>query len=544
MPLPDGGRLAWPPPSLAQVNRDLDRWGAWYSGDPDQLASAYQGAVRTSPWSGSGAPDRPSQYAGGVVGAASRLFWGSPQPRNTEQPKLHVPVAGDIAAMSADLLFGDQPELISANQDDATQARLDLYVERGLMSDLRESAEVQAAMGGVFLRVVWDAELADACWVTAHSPETVTPEWRFNRLVAATITTELKRDSAHVTRWLERHEAGAIYHGVYEGTDAQIGRPVPLADYPETAGFADLVNADGAILTNVPRMTMIYVPNVRPNRLWRNVRLAANFGRSDYAGSEQVMDALDETWTSLMRDIRLGKARLVVPQTALESMGAGNGAIFDQDREIFTGLQLSLSPDQDAISQVQFAVRFNEHLTTAQSLVEQIVRSAGYSMQTFSGEGEGGGVTATEIQAREKRSLTTRDRKIGYWTIALQELLETMLLIDNEIFRAATTPDAPDVDFPEAVSPDPSATATTVKTLADAQAASTETLVRMVHPEWDDDQVAAEVDAITGGELGRAQKVAGVATQLGTASALGGIDPATAQGLIDRIGGGGAQPGS
>lgn len=537
MPLPSGGRMAWPPPQLAPVIKDMERWGAWYSGSPDQLTSAYQGSTRTSPWVGPGSPDRPAQYAGGMVGAAARLFWGAPQPRGAEQPKLHVPVAGDIATISADLLFGDQPELEAASADDSTQARLDLYVERGLMSDLREAAEVQAAIGGVFLRVVWDADLADACWVTSHSPETVVAEWRFNRLVAATITTEIKRTSSHVTRWLERHESGAIFHGVYEGTADQLGRQVPLADYPETAAFADLVNADGAILTNVDRMTMVYVPNVRPNRLWRNVRDAANLGRSDYAGSEQVMDSLDETWTSLIRDVRLGKARLVVPQTALDSMGPGNGALFDQDREVFTGLQLSLQPDQDAITQVQFAIRFNEHLATAQALVEQIVRSAGYSMQTFSGETEGGGVTATEIQAREKRSLTTRDRKIGYWTIALQELLETMLLIDNEVFRAATTPDAPSVAFPEAVSPDPSAVATTVKTLADAQAASIETRVRMVHPEWDDDMVAAEVDAISGGELGRAQQVAGVATQLGTASALGSLDQGTAQELMARIGG-------
>jgi A118 family predicted phage portal protein len=544
MPLPTGGRMAWPPAALAPVVKDMERWGAWYSGSSDQLAAAYGGATALTPWAGPGAPDRPSTYRGGVVGAVARMFWGQPQPRGEEQPRLHVPIAGDIASMSADLLFGDQPELVAASADDATQARLDLYVERGLISDLRESAEIQAAIGGVYLRVVWDAELADYPWITAHSPETVTPEWRFNRLVAATITTELYRQNTKVVRWLERHESGAIFHGVYEGTENELGRPVPLADYPETEPFALLVNADGAILTNVPRMTMVYIPNVRPNRLWRNIRLAANLGRSDYAGSEQVMDALDETWTSWMRDIRLGKSRLIIPQTALDSMGPGNGAYFDADREIFTGLQLSLQPDQDAITQVQFAIRVADHQATAQSQVEQIVRSAGYSMQTFSGETDGSGVTATEVRAREQRSLTTRDRKIGYWTIALSELLETLLLIDNEIFRAGTTPDAPTIAFPEAVSPDPSNVANTIKLLSDAAAISTETKVRMFHPEWDDDQVMAEVDSITGGALGQAQRVAGVATQLGTASALGSIDQGVAQAMMAQIGGGGAQPGT
>lgn len=100
-------------------------------------------------------------------------------------------------------------------------------------------------------------------------------------------------------------------HVLYEGTGGNIGRSVPLTERPETAGFVDLLGADGlSIKTGLTVLTAAYVPNMLPNRR----RRGSPFGRSDYAAPiHDQFDALDETWTSWMRDVRLACGRLIVP---------------------------------------------------------------------------------------------------------------------------------------------------------------------------------------------------------------------------------------
>lgn len=58
------------------------------------------------------------------------------------------------------------------------------------------------------------------------------------------------------------------------------------------------------------------------------------------------------------------------------------------------------------------------------------------------------------------------------------------------------------MEFQDSISEGPTELAATAELLRRAEAASTDTLVRMMHPDWDDAQVSVEVDAILG-ESGR-----------------------------------------
>ena len=489
MPLPVGGN--WPPPAVAATADRLAVWAAWHSGEPDELARVYGGGL--NPTGGPAAAFfHDSQYRGGVVGKFARFFWGTPPSPGEQRTKVHVPIAGDLAALSADLLFSDPPTL--GAESAATGDRLESYEECGLWTSLREAAEVGAAMGGVYLRVVWDRAVSDKPWLSAVGPDGAIPEWSWDRLAAVTFWKVLDSDGTGVLRHLERHEPGRILHGLYEGTRDKLGRSIPLTEHPATAGIAKALTSGDGIETGTQLLTAEYIPNMRPNRLWRNVPCAVNYGRSDYAGIEPLMDSLDEAWGSWMRDLRLGKARIIVPTEALESLGRGQGAIFDADKEVFTGMDLGPNPDT-TITETQFKIRVEEHEGTTKALVEQIVRSAGYSIASLGGTGDIA-MTATEVTARERRSLTTRGQKAGYWSTGLARILTALLAVDQARFKTPITVETPDVDFPEAVSADPKDVAQTAQLLAQAVAASTETLVRMVHPDWDDTRVTAEVAAI------------------------------------------------
>ncbi|MFI0268574.1 phage portal protein [Streptomyces luteogriseus] len=484
MPLPTGN-VPWPPPHLKPALDSMHTWDTWWSGDPDRLESLYGG--------GAIGPDaKPYQFAGGVVGKLARWWWGTPTGEGERRTKVHVPLAGDICAGSADLLFSEPPKLTV--DDDTTTKRLDTLVDDGMLATLQTAAEVGAALGGVYLRPVYDKTIADRPWLDAVHADRAVPEFTWGRLSAVTFWRIIREEDGQVWRHLERHEPGRILHGLYQGTKGKLGHAVPLEDHPATAGLAGVVNEESFVETGYDGLDVAHVPN-QLSRRWRANAALKDFGRSDLDGVETLMDQLDETYSSWMRDIRLGKGRIVVPDSYLQSNGPGRGASWNPDQEAFAGVNMLNRGDGMALTVAQFAIRVQEHQDTAEDLVNQILRSAGYSGQTF-GLGGDVAVTATEVVSKERRSMTTRGRKILRWRPALAHAVEALLAVDVAVFGGGITPQRPTVEFEDSVQEDPLQLANTVDVLRRAQAASTDTLVRMAHPEWDDTMVRAEVDRI------------------------------------------------
>ncbi|MGR6915415.1 phage portal protein [[Actinomadura] parvosata] len=494
MPLPIGNQ-EWPPPHIRRELQLDEQWGAWYSGDPDQLARVYgAGQVHGIGLDPKGW-DRPQRGVTGFVNRVSRWFWGSPTPAGqVRSTKLHIPIAGDIASTSADLLFSEPPTIKVPGK--TSQKRLDKIMhEAAVYGALLEAAEIGSAYGGSYIRVGWDVEMYDHPVLSVLPPDSAIPEFRYGRLAACTFWRVLAEDDkGQVWRHLERHEKGRVLHGLYLGTEDRLGKQIPLEEHPETEIYADRVDENGAFESYYNRGLLVsYVPNMRPHRLLRGTSL----GRSDYQGVEHLMDSLDEVWTSLMRDIRLAKGRVIVPDLFLENHGRGRGASWDPDQEIYSGLGMlppSGATPNSMLTISQFAIRVTEHVDAAKALTAQILRGAGYSAQSF-GESDGSGkqITATEVHARERKSFSSRGRKTGYWNPTLRWLPDAMLSVDHGVFGTKVSADVGEVHWPDGVQPDPEALGRTIELLNRAQAVSLDTKIRMVHPEWDDHQVREEM---------------------------------------------------
>ncbi|KOX16615.1 phage minor capsid protein [Streptomyces sp. NRRL F-6491] len=474
--MPDGN-VPWPPPQLAGLLRDMAVDDAWYSGDRKRLAAVYRDHGRRQD--------------------GRRRLWAraNPTPGRPDN-RMHIPLAGDLASTSADLLFSEPPVLTV--EDRATQDRLGELVEAGgVANSLLEAAEIGAALGGVFLRATWDSSLAARPLLTTVHADSAVPDFRWGVLTGVTFWRELSgSDTATVWRHLERHEPGFIRHGLYQGTPDRLGVRVPLAEHPDVAALVDSLDPDGdgdGIATGIDELTAAYVPNIRPHRKYRG----APFGRSDYAAPlHDLMDALDSVWTSWLRDIRLARARLIVPDAYLRDHGPGRGASWDEDREVWQALAIPPTESGGAgITLSQFAIRVAEHQSSADAIVQQAVRSAGYSAQSF-GIGDQVAATATEVKARERRSMITRDKKARYWQAPLAHMLHVMLLLDRRLFTPSLVVERPRVVFGDSVSEDPQATAQTLALLVQAQAISVETRVRILHPDWDETAVREETDRI------------------------------------------------
>ncbi|QGZ53358.1 hypothetical protein GPZ77_34575 (plasmid) [Streptomyces sp. QHH-9511] len=509
MPLPPSGKTPWPPVQFTEPFADIDVWRAWYTGDTGHLAQVYGG-----PGTYGQDPrareffelNRPSQFRGGLVGGLARMFWGEPVTPGQPAAKLHVPIAADIAELSANLLWADIPTVsVDGDSTDktahaATTDQIKRYLDDRGHATLREGSETASALTGAYVRVVWDKALRPRPWLDILEPDAVVPEWKWNILSAATVWRELEplNGGGEVWRLLERHEPGSIEYGLYKGKADTLGMMMALSDHPEAEYLVGRVDDQGRQDTGISRLLVSYVPNVGPSRMWSHLPDAKPFGRSDFAGIEPLMGSLDEAWTSWMRDLRLGKARIMLPQSMLETDGPGSGGMFDLDREVFVQLNmLDEGAGAASLAMNQFDIRVEEHERTCTALRRQILSSAGYSAQSFGDEGTVA-VTATEVAARKEESLTTRGLKILYQRPALLEILTTMLWVD--VTHCGAKGVDPTVEltasWPQAVQPDPEATARTLSLLETAGAISTWMKVKTLHPDWDDDEVKAEVARI------------------------------------------------
>ncbi|GIE29977.1 hypothetical protein Ait01nite_030220 [Actinoplanes italicus] len=497
MPIPTEG--AWPPPEFAPAYQAYTDWDAWYDGTADKLRNVY----RWRDSNGQSLPPsqraRAGQYAGGLVGTISRWLWGSPPPQGARDGRIHIPLPADLARTAADLIFSEPPAITSEN--DAVTARLEQLEEDGLHTLLLHAAEAASALGDVYLRPVRDPEVyKDRAFLATVHADGAIPLIRWGRLIEVTFWSVLASDGDKVVRLLEHHERGRIVHAVHEGTHDKLGRPVPLTDYSASAHLADLVDETGSEETKLDRLDVVRIPNAGPQRTWRTIAGLKYLGRSDFQGNEPIFDQIDETWTSWMRDVRLAKARLVVPDHFLQSQGRGNGATFDADREVWAAVN-SMGNREAAMGQQisahQFAIRWQEHKETAESLNTQALRHAGLSSQTLGEEGNIA-VTATEAQAKERMSFTTRGNRIsGAWKPGIRDAVELLLEYERAWgLAAAVDPEKPNVEFGDSVSDGPETVARVIQLLNAASAISIETSVRMVHPDWDDTQVREEISRI------------------------------------------------
>ena len=111
-----------------------------------------------------------------------------------------------------------------------------------------------------------------------------------------------------------------------------------------------------------------------------------------------------------------------------------------------------------------------------------------YGRQTDSG---------TALRIRERKSLLTREKKSRYWQPALWDLLWQMQLLDVVSgLSPSYTPQEVDVELQDSVITDDIEQSETLRNLDQARAISTYQKVKRLHPDWDEEDVEAEVKRI------------------------------------------------
>lgn len=441
----------------------------------------------------------------------------------TDRDRVHVPMQRQIARTSAALLFSEPPTLqipeahvdLEVTDDGseivpadvalakATEERmLDLVDAIRLPAKLHQGAYVSSGTGGVFLRPIWDKGLvSDRPFFTVVHADHGIPVFRHDVLVEVTFWTELERSiSGEVWRWLECHTPGKIEHALYVGRADQLGQRHPINERAETKGLIgpEGANEQGVVdlkgLTGIDTLLPSYVPNALPHP----TTLSGTIGGADTEGIEDQLDALDEADTGWRKDVRLGRRRIIVPDQFLDHRGRGQGATFDDARDVFSPMEIGALDNggQALIESIDFPVRADEFQATIDSRMTRICAAAGYSAESVLWANTGEAATATEILSRDALSADTTSVKRRYWDPAIAQVVYKLLQIDAALFGSGVTPMRPVVIWPEAAEQDMRERATTLNLVNLAGAASTKELVRMLHPDWTQRQVEAEAQLI------------------------------------------------
>ncbi|TFC59421.1 MULTISPECIES: phage portal protein [unclassified Cryobacterium] len=506
----------WPPAPMDEAFRQLAIYDAWYSNELESLPDN-GGALATH-------THRGQPYSGGLVGAVSGAVFGSPVGEN--RSSLTVPVAGDLAQLSSDLLFAESPTFTLPGSADVlengvtvkadpklklAQARLELIMSSDAAhATLLRAGEYAAAHGWTYLSVVWDKTFRSNVWFRAFRADCVIPEWKYGELAAATLWTEYARADDRY-RLLERHEPGFITYSLWKGEDGEKGRQVRLDAISETAHYLNLLPVvDGESLpmadtmdvvraTGVPYLTVEHMPNALPHPVWDRKGDLANLGRSDYFGIDSMLSKINALWSSLMRDFDNGMGRVIVPESMLKLNGPGKGAQFDQNRQFYSPLGGLVDDGAGGMITIsQFNIRVQDHLDGIVALKREIAQKAGYSISHF-GIHDGGTKTATEVTDDRSDSERTRDKKALYARPALARLARTALAIDGLVFVGKggdLLEVMPDIKFAEVSQVNPLVRAQTTQTEMLARVRSVISGVRAVQPDLDEIEVAAEVALI------------------------------------------------
>lgn len=493
MALPDNG-IAWPPEGLTNILQKLRTFSAWYANETQTLADIYS---------------KSNSRRTGVLEKIRTWFLGARNNGQRDESTIHLNLAQEICRTSANLLHSEPP--VATVEDESVQDRLEVIAGPGFHQTMVSAAETSAALGGTYFRSTWDKAVKDHAFVTKVDADLAWPVFSWGELIEVTFWSTIETKDTVVFRLLENHWTdnagiGMTSYGLYKGTLDNLGQNLPFEDHKATEWLTrtDVVTQliDGVTLsTGTPGLAVSYAPNISPSALWRTDPIGANLGRSDLEGIEQPLDALDELYSAWLRDIRLGKGRLIVGESMLRDLGAGMGSGFDLDTTIFTPVKAapsSAGSEKMAIEQVQFEIRTEDFMVAIDHFRRIILTAAGYSPATFGMSDSGGNaITATEVAAKAQTSYTTRKRKILGLKPALEYILQKTLAVDALVFPGEGAKDVPvTVEFPDGVAEDEKTIAERNQLDYTSQSASIDTRVRNAHPDWDDTKVGEEVERI------------------------------------------------
>lgn len=306
----------------------------------------------------------------------------------------------------ASLIFNEKCA-INISDDGLSEEIVDVFKHNKFYKLFQGHLEYMFATGGLALKTYVETDRAGQkrikiSYVTA---DCFIPLAYSNDDISEAVFLNVSRKGDKWYTLLEWHKwEGKLYvieNQLFESNKIeQIGIEVPLKTlYPDLEKRAEV--------KGLTRPLFVYF---KPN-IANNVDLQSPLGISLYANAIDTIKALDTAFDSYHREFRLGKKRIIVPDTAIRTIidrESGEAhRYFDADDETYEAFNFE-DMDRQQIVDNSIELRVEEHVKAIQSLLDLYAMQIGFSPGVFSFDGQGV-KTATEVVSENSKTFQTKN---------------------------------------------------------------------------------------------------------------------------------------
>jgi hypothetical protein len=402
-----------------------------------------------------------------------------------DAPYLLSPIPRLISRAKANMLYGEPPAITAANESD--QENLNRIVEdNGLDSELHRAALLASSEGECWGRIVVAPNLLDVPILDFVTRARVIPTFHGRFLRGATFVTSWAPTSTERVRLLEEYGPGYIQSRLFRGSTTSLGTEIPLDSFEATVGIMPIVN------TGFDKALVAFLPNsfdVSPSR-----------GFSDYRGLEERFLALNESATVGHQNLRLaGRKRALVDAQYLRDgrLPAGD------DVFVRSSTDQTMGDGPRPLQLLEYTFEADQLVAWIDHQIDLSLTFAGVAPQSVGRSVDAGAISGTALKLKMSHSLMEAGGTGRHFDRGLAYLLRSAAILDGRrtteggFGRRWQAPDEnAEIERGDGLPTDDLEAAQILATWSGADAISTEEKVRTLHPEWPDEDVAAEVERI------------------------------------------------
>jgi len=380
-----GGKM--PRTILDYENYKLQEKYLWFLGSEDLLVDFYQ--TQTSNIS---VIDTKQSYYYANVNSNIRIIH-SGFPSLISFSKSTLLMSGGIEQVVVDGVGENKKESVKDTE------LLNEILEDNEMDKLNKSAVTTESWGGKFAyKISKDIDISEFPITEKYLPlnyETIKKRGRLQEIIFKT-PFELEDDSFELQ---EHYGFGYITNELFKLVEGEMAE-VPLTTLEETKDLQDI-------------------------QFDKSIMLAAEkeIEKSDYRGLFAEFDALDETWSQLMDEIRKGRSKTYIPEILADNK------TFD---EFNTNYVITGTDDREGgkneIKQNQPDIRVKQYTESIVAIRSNILAVVKLNPLTVGiNDNIGANASSEALEQRETTSLRTRKDMIPEWELFLERFYNTLL---------------------------------------------------------------------------------------------------------------------
>lgn len=319
----------------------------------------------------------------------------------------------------ASLVFNEKCEISIGDDKNKTSEFIDEVLKKNkFYKKFQDFLEYSFAMGGMVIKPYVKDDKIRLSFVTADC--FIPISWRNGEIFEGLFINETQKRREKYTL-LEWHtwekEIYTVTNELYKSeNENDLGRKVPLnRQYP------DLDPVVG--MPKIKKSLFVYI---KPNTA-NNFDMQSPLGISLFANALDTMHTLDIAFDSFNREFRLGKKRIIVPESMIKTVYDKDGKphrYFDSSDETYESFNTG-NMDDAKIHDISVELRVEEHIAAINALLNIFSMQAGFSSGTFTFDGQSM-KTATEViseQSKTFKSKQSHEIIIGEGIIELIELI-------------------------------------------------------------------------------------------------------------------------